>query len=98
MFEFTKWTLFESSNNETENYDKMCPAIVRPPQSPLLIETLENSQEYTEMGIIRQFPFSSSLQRMSVIVKSLNASHFDLFTKGSPEKICELSRKETSIF
>ena len=75
MFEFTKWTLFEPSNNETENYDKMSPAIVRPPQSPLLIETLENNQVYTEMGIIRQFPFSSSLQRMSVIVKSLNATH-----------------------
>jgi len=107
MFEFTKWILFESSLNETNNYDKMSPPVVRPPNNflsnnktpSMTTNTFEdnNDEVLTEMGLIRQFPFSSSLQRMSVIVKELNATRFNLFTKGSPEKIFELSRKETSI-
>ena len=55
----------------------------------------EGVDNLNDLGIIKQFPFSSSLQRMSVIVKSLKVSHFDLFTKGSPEKIVEFSRPET---
>ena len=49
-----------------------------------------------EVGIVRQLPFSSSLQRTSVIVRILAKNSFDLLTKGSPEKIAELSRPETS--
>ena len=48
-----------------------------------------------EIGIIKQFPFSSSLQRMSVVVRVLNQPHFVLYSKGSPEKIAELSKPET---
>ncbi len=48
-----------------------------------------------EIGIIRQFPFSSTLQRMSVIARALNGSHFSVYTKGSPEMIETLCRKET---
>ena len=115
MFEFTGWDFIEFSPNETENYDKMSPAVVRPRKCgeessaadslaslPLIDNNnANNSNAYcdessVEIGIIRHFPFSSSLQRMSVIAKTLNASHFDLFTKGSPEKICELTKKETS--
>lgn len=55
----------------------------------------EEVDNLNDLGIIKQFPFSSSLQRMSVIVKSLKVSHFDLFTKRSPEKIVEFSRPET---
>ena len=50
-----------------------------------------------EIGIVRQLPFSSSLQRTSVIVRILAKESFDLLTKGSPEKIAELSRPDTSI-
>ncbi|VDN19159.1 unnamed protein product [Dibothriocephalus latus] len=48
-----------------------------------------------EIGIIRQFPFSSTLQRMSVIARALNGTHFSVYTKGSPEMIETLCRKET---
>lgn len=40
-----------------------------------------------EIGIIRQFTFSSSVQCMSVIVRQLGADHMDVFVKGAPEKI-----------
>ena len=33
---------------------------------------------------------------MSVIVRALNKTKFEVFSKGSPEKIAELSRPETS--
>lgn len=49
-----------------------------------------------EIGIVRQFPFTSSLQRMSVITRTLGADHYDLYCKGSPEMILSLSRAESS--
>ncbi|ESP04540.1 hypothetical protein LOTGIDRAFT_135940 [Lottia gigantea] len=48
-----------------------------------------------DIGIVRQFPFSSSLQRMSVIVRTLNSSNFDLYVKGSPEMISQLSQLDS---
>ena len=36
---------------------------------------------------MRQFPFSSSLQRMSVVVRTLGSAHMELLCKGSPEMI-----------
>ncbi|XP_018654523.1 putative cation transporting ATPase [Schistosoma mansoni] len=40
-----------------------------------------------EIGIVRQFPFSSSVQRMSVITRTLKESQFHIYTKGAPETI-----------
>ncbi|XP_067207720.1 polyamine-transporting ATPase 13A3 isoform X2 [Linepithema humile] len=48
-----------------------------------------------EVGIVRQFPFTSSLQRMSVITRTLGANHYDLYCKGSPEMILSLSKAES---
>ena len=48
-----------------------------------------------EIGILRQFTFSSQLQRMSVIARTLGSDHFDLYVKGAPEKIVSLSRPDT---
>ena len=53
------------------------------------------SADAPEIGILRQFTFSSSLQRMSVIVKNLSKSNFELFAKGSPEMISTLCKEET---
>jgi magnesium-transporting ATPase (P-type) len=49
-----------------------------------------------EIAIAKQFTFSSSMLRMSVICKTLNSAHMDVYTKGAPEKIAELCRPETS--
>lgn len=48
-----------------------------------------------EVGIVRQFPFTSSLQRMSVIARVLGSSHFNVYTKGAPEMIESLCRRDT---
>ena len=102
MFEFTNWDFVEFSASETENFDRISPAVVRPRIESVSENDDENlmdsqkNEKISEIGIIRQFPFSSSLKRMSMVVKGLDSPHFELFTKGAPEKICELSRKETS--
>lgn len=51
-----------------------------------------------EIGIVRQFPFSSGSQSMSVITRALHADHMVLYMKGAPEKILELCISNTSKF
>ncbi|KAH9367897.1 hypothetical protein HPB48_000670 [Haemaphysalis longicornis] len=48
-----------------------------------------------EVGIVRELPFSSGLQRMSVVTRMLGSTHFDVFCKGAPETIASLSKADT---
>ncbi|XP_032588866.2 polyamine-transporting ATPase 13A3 isoform X3 [Drosophila mojavensis] len=41
-------------------------------------------------GIVREFPFTSTLQRMSVITRCLSAQGFNVYCKGSPEMLQQL--------
>jgi magnesium-transporting ATPase (P-type) len=56
------------------------------------------SDDEQEIAIAKQFTFSSSVLRMSVICKSLNQDHMDVYTKGAPEKIVELCLPETGKY
>jgi len=90
MFEGTGWMLEEQGTDESK-YDKMMPTVVKPKQTDLFsIESLP-----LELGIIRQFTFSSSLARMSVIVRDLRGSNFIIFTKGAPEKLEDICVPES---
>ncbi|XP_032597910.1 polyamine-transporting ATPase 13A2 isoform X2 [Drosophila grimshawi] len=51
-----------------------------------LLKTVKNFDH----GIVREFPFTSNLQRMSVITRCLNASGFNVYCKGSPEMLQQL--------
>uniref|UniRef100_A0A7M4FIL2 Polyamine-transporting ATPase 13A2 n=1 Tax=Crocodylus porosus TaxID=8502 RepID=A0A7M4FIL2_CROPO len=47
------------------------------------------------VGILRRFPFSSSLQRMSVVVKLPGDAPAEAYAKGAPEMVASLCNKET---
>ncbi|KAK3867069.1 hypothetical protein Pcinc_027432 [Petrolisthes cinctipes] len=96
MFESTGWTLDEPGLDDTKKYDMMMPSVVRP-SAPDVVKSNENveTEPPLELGILRQFPFSSRLQRMSVITRRLGATNFELYCKGSPEMIKSLSLPET---
>lgn len=53
------------------------------------------SQSAYEIGIVRQFPFSSTLQRMSVVARLLGEKRMDAYMKGAPEMVASLCKKET---
>ncbi|CAF0758520.1 unnamed protein product [Rotaria sp. Silwood1] len=106
MLAFTQYELYEPAASEQSNFDMLFPTIVRPINTPKQtisplgrfsgsVSSLIAGHIPFEIGIVRQLPFSSSLQRTSVIVRILAKDSFDLLTKGSPEKIAELSRPET---
>lgn len=48
-----------------------------------------------DIGVLRQFPFSSSFQRMSVVTRQLNVNQFVVYSKGAPEKIASLCDPKT---
>lgn len=91
MFESTKWILKESNCAHINKYNTAA-MVVRPPKSTSLTE---NTNKISEIDIIQQYQFSSSLQRMSVIVRTRGSSNFQIYTKGSPEMIISLSKAET---
>ena len=88
MFLSTGWEL-EEPGEDNEKFDKMITSVVKPPapenDGPFSIDSLP-----FEIGITRQFPFSSTLARMSVIVRKLGSRNFTIYTKGAPEKLEEL--------
>ncbi|XP_067946248.1 polyamine-transporting ATPase 13A3-like isoform X2 [Watersipora subatra] len=95
MFEATGWTLDEPGE-DTSRFDTLMPTVVRPPVgSEPPIEMFPGVKTPYEIGIVKQFTFSSSLQRMSVITRTLGRSHMELYTKGAPEKITSLCLPES---
>ncbi|KAH3827166.1 hypothetical protein DPMN_129095, partial [Dreissena polymorpha] len=98
MFQSIGWELKEPGMDESSNFDKICPTIVYP-RTEELIGSLDLSSTKSltsiEIGIVRQFTFSSSLQRMSVIVRNLGSDHFDIYTKGAPEMVASLCITDT---
>ncbi|XP_048833620.1 polyamine-transporting ATPase 13A3 isoform X1 [Brienomyrus brachyistius] len=103
MFEATGWILEEATEEETALHDRMMPTVVRPPKQLLPEQAgsddrdmeLQELQSSYEIGIVRQFPFSSALQRMTVVTRRLGEKHMDAYLKGAPEMVTSLCRKET---
>ncbi|KAH9508704.1 hypothetical protein Btru_049665, partial [Bulinus truncatus] len=58
-------------------------------------EESDNHEHPFEVGIIKQFTFSSSSQCMSVITRTMGENHMNIFCKGAPEKIASLCEPET---
>ncbi|XP_018532712.1 polyamine-transporting ATPase 13A3 isoform X1 [Lates calcarifer] len=104
MFSATGWILEEPTEEETALHNPIMPTVVRPPkhaipeasQSNPLTQNMELSEVSScEIGIVRQFPFSSALQRMSVVVRRLGERHMDAYLKGAPEIVANLCKQHT---
>ncbi|KAI6224422.1 Cation-transporting ATPase [Aphelenchoides fujianensis] len=95
LFNKTNWKIDESAPeedvDETELFDMLQPTVVRSPNEHF------NPDTDVELAVIRQFTFSSSLQRMAVIVHNPNEDgrRQHLYVKGAPEIVASLCKQET---
>lgn len=99
MFNASNWVLIE-----TEEENNLIQSSVRPKEEKPLLEKLNDClpdredeiiRDHYELVIVKRFDFTSKLQRQSVVCKNPNDEMYKIFTKGSPEKIQELCRKDT---
>uniref|UniRef100_A0A8C6Q8X3 Polyamine-transporting ATPase 13A3 n=1 Tax=Nothobranchius furzeri TaxID=105023 RepID=A0A8C6Q8X3_NOTFU len=102
MFEATGWILEEATEEETSLHNRIMPTVVRPPKQLLPPEPVLSAEQdmvctpsVYEIGIVRQFPFSSALQRMSIVARVLGEKRMDAYMKGAPEAVASLCKKET---
>ncbi|NXM82924.1 AT132 ATPase, partial [Oenanthe oenanthe] len=101
MLESTGWRLemLEEEEEEEEGelqalqqFGMKVLAVVKPPPEE---EQPQDRRLQAPVGILRRFPFSSSLQRMSVLVKLPGEASAHAYVKGAPEMVASLCRKET---
>ncbi|XP_001865950.2 probable cation-transporting ATPase 13A3 [Culex quinquefasciatus] len=99
IFESTGWILEEANVSDETKYDLLFPTIVKPPRTDskdnLNLELDVAYDNSNDIGIVREFSFTSALQRMSVITRKLSDNHFNVYCKGSPEMISSLCKPES---
>ncbi|XP_077463151.1 polyamine-transporting ATPase 13A3 isoform X1 [Stigmatopora argus] len=103
MFEATGWILEEATEEETALHKHIMPTVVRPTKQLLPPQPISPEQDMElydlpsqyEIGIVRQFPFSSALQRMSVVARLLGEKRMDAYMKGAPEVVARYCKVET---
>ena len=96
MFENTDWDLEDKqneneNNNENDNINDMKSNKILFCAKPKEINELNSYQ----IEVYKRFDFNSNLQRMSVIGKDINENYYNIYCKGSPEKIKKLCLTET---
>lgn len=94
MVESTGWSLEEPEGdvvNSTFGGHKVL-AVMRPPTSRPQPHGASTSEA---VAIVKRFPFSSALQRMSVVTVAHGGRSALAFLKGSPEMVASLCRPDT---
>ena len=99
MFKFTGWTF--SDHGEGIGGSIISSVFRSPGSGPFKAnEFMSHSEQvegkqHTELGVLKTFEFSSSLRRLSVVVKDLGNDTTYAFSKGSPEGIREICEKDS---
>nr|KAF6473242.1 ATPase 13A5 [Rousettus aegyptiacus] len=88
MFEGTAW-IMEDCNVDYGKFGMSFSNIIIKPGPKASWSPVE------AITILRQFPFSSSLQRMSVVAQLAGEDHFHVYMKGAPEMLAKFCRSET---
>ncbi|KAM6924917.1 polyamine-transporting ATPase 13A2 [Xenentodon cancila] len=95
MVESTGWTLQEPEGDgvelDAEFGGHKVLAVMRSPTQ----QVQAGSSTSEAVAIVQRFPFSSTLQRMSVVTVSSGGRSAMAFIKGSPEMVASLCRAET---
>ncbi|XP_068137274.1 probable cation-transporting ATPase 13A5 [Hyperolius riggenbachi] len=84
MFEATQWELRECKADEKS---RLCTMVIPTPGVQWA--------QVKGFSILHQFPFASSLQRMSVITKVIGETKLTVYLKGAPEVVAQLCKQET---
>ncbi|XP_055343769.1 polyamine-transporting ATPase 13A3-like isoform X2 [Paramacrobiotus metropolitanus] len=84
MFESTGWVLEEKSviRNVSEGTKTVKITMARPKE-----DQVEKGHGGTHVEMLREFPFTSSLQRMAVIAQVQPNAEVEFYVKGAPEKV-----------
>ncbi|KAM4694337.1 putative cation-transporting ATPase 13A4 [Discoglossus pictus] len=88
MFEGTGWELADYKKNRDADGKSLSCTMVRP-------GAISGKVPVQGIAILHQFPFSSSMQRMSVITQAIGEDELTLFMKGAPETVISFCRPET---
>lgn len=90
LFQNSGWSFCERGSGSAFDYESLNPSVMVSPK-------MKNG-ESLEVALVRQFPFSSDMQRMAVIVRDASKDHFEFFLKGSPEKLAPMCYNLPSNF
>ncbi|XP_078522756.1 putative cation-transporting ATPase 13A4 [Lissotriton helveticus] len=88
MFEGTFWEVEDQSINEDVEGKQTSSMILKPGPKAAKVP-IEG------LALVHQFPFSSGLQRMSVVTQVVGGDQCLVFMKGAPEKVISFCRPET---
>uniref|UniRef100_A0A669PQ23 ATPase 13A5 n=1 Tax=Phasianus colchicus TaxID=9054 RepID=A0A669PQ23_PHACC len=94
MFEGTHWVIQKGSDELKLRMDLLCVIRESNPQATSLFPDLFQAP-VEGIAILHQFPFSSGLQRMSVVSQKIGEEQYDLYMKGAPETVSSFCRQET---
>ncbi|KAM9109384.1 polyamine-transporting ATPase 13A2 isoform 2-T2 [Megaptera novaeangliae] len=92
MVESTGWVLEEGPAADS-TFGTQVLAVMRPPLQELHLQGMEEPR--VPVSILSHFPFSSALQRMSVVVAWPGAARPEACVKGSPELVAGLCDPKT---
>ncbi|CAK9303868.1 unnamed protein product [Gordionus sp. m RMFG-2023] len=76
MFESTKWRIKDC---------KLLKSDIR-----IILKPAKEDCSKPSIGIVQRFPFESELQRMSIICNVYGTDYFEVYCKGSPEKLHDM--------
>ncbi|XP_053314968.1 probable cation-transporting ATPase 13A4 [Spea bombifrons] len=86
MFECTGWVIAHCQEDNTE--ESMQSMTVKPGPSA-------GNVDVEGIVVLQQFPFSSGLQRMSVVTQVLNGDEYAVYMKGAPEMVASFCIPDT---
>nr|DBA15686.1 TPA: hypothetical protein GDO54_003159 [Pyxicephalus adspersus] len=94
MLESTGWVL-EDGDADPHTKDIFRTKVLSLIKPPSLEEQPHGPKHTVPVGVLQRFPFSSSIQRMSVIARLPSDPYSQLYMKGAPEMVASLCRNDS---